>query len=305
MERVAIGLDIGGTKVAAGVIASSGEVLERSEVKSDTANAEKMFAQVLKAVDGVLEKASIGIDKIEGIGVGVPGKVDRENGIAVFQNNLPWEQFPVTARLSEVYGTRNMTIDNDVYMAAYAEWKASKVDPSETFVYITISTGISCSIIHKGEFFRGAGFAGEIGLMPVLSKLVGNKNERLEKLSSGPAIQSLAASTLNFDGATAAGIFQGYLAGEHQYQPIINDMTETLAQAVYAINCLLDPHSIVFGGSVITHNPFLLNLVKKNLARHLIPEQRHILGQMSISRLGSNNGIVGAGMRVFEHLGVR
>ncbi|WHY77084.1 ROK family protein [Neobacillus sp. WH10] len=296
MKR-AIGIDIGGTKIAAGIISDTGELLERTEVKSDPSDRENMFERVVEAVENVLGKSSVSIGDIEGIGVGVPGKVNREKGIAVFQNNLPWKQFPVTARLQERFGIERITIDNDVYMATFAEWKAAQVKRAETFVYVTISTGISCSIIHNGSFFRGAGFAGELGLIPVLSKGV---NERLEKIAAGPGIQRLAEKELKVDTISTKDVFAGYLNGEQEYQPIIDEVTDHLAQGLYAISSLLDPHKMVFGGSVIVNNPFLLELIKEKLKSHQLPEQQHLLGQMSISTLAQNNGVVGAGLRAFE-----
>lgn len=297
--KKAIGIDIGGTKIATGIITETGELLNRSEVKSDPSDREKMFNRVVEAVEQVLEKSSVSIADIEGIGVGVPGKVDRGNGVAIFQNNLPWEQFPVTARLQERLGTKRITIDNDVYMAAFAEWKAAQVKRDETFVYVTISTGISCSIIHKGSFLRGAGFAGELGLIPVLSK---GANERLEKIAAGPGIQKLAEKELKAGNISTKDVFAGYLNGAQEYQSIIYEVTDHLAQGLYAISCLVDPHKIVFGGSVIVNNPFLLELIKEKLKIYQLPEQQHILGQINISTLKQDNGIVGAGLRVFERL---
>jgi glucokinase len=288
--KKAIGIDIGGTKIAVGIISESGELLYRSEVKSDPSDRENMFKQVVTAVEQVLDGTSV--SEIEGIGVGVPGKVDRENGIAVFQNNLPWQQFPIAARLREQFGAKPITIDNDVYMAAFAEWKAAQGKRNETFVYVTISTGISCSIIHNGSFFRGAGFAGELGLIPVLSK---EGNERLEEVSAGPGIQKIA-------GIPTKDVFTGYLNGSQEHQSIIDEVTGHLAQGLYYISCLLDPHKMVFGGSVIVNNPFLLELIKGKLKIYQIPEQQHLLDQMSISTLAQNNGLVGAGLRVFERI---
>jgi glucokinase len=286
--KKAIGVDIGGTKIAAGIIAKSGELLHRAEVKSDPSNRENMFSQVATAVEQVLEGTSF--SEIEGIGVGVPGKVDRENGIAVFQNNLPWQQFPIADRLQEQFGAKTITIDNDVYMAAFAEWKAAQGKTNETFVYVTISTGIACSIIHQGSFFRGAGFAGELGLIPVLSK---DGNERLEKIAAGPGIQKIA-------GIPTKDVFTGYLKGSKEFQTIIDEMADHLAQGLYSISSLIDPHKMVFGGSVIVNNPFLLELIKEKLKIYQLPEQQHLIDQMSISTLAQNNGVVGAGLRVFE-----
>jgi glucokinase len=288
--KKAIGIDIGGTKIAAGIVSESGELLHRTEVKSNPSDREKLFKQVVTAVEQVLEGKSF--SEIEGIGVGVPGKVDRENGIAVFQNNLPWQQFPLAARLQEQLGSKPITIDNDVYMAAFAEWKASQGKRNETFVYVTISTGISCSIIHNGSFFRGAGFAGELGLIPVLSE---EGNERLERIAAGPGIQKVA-------GIPTKDVFSGYINGSQEHQSIIDQVTGHLAQGLYSISCLLDPHKMVFGGSVIVNNPFLLELIKEKLTSYQIPEQQHLIDQMSISTLAQNNGVVGAGLRVFERI---
>ncbi|MEH7251533.1 ROK family protein [Neobacillus niacini] len=286
--KKSIGIDIGGTKIAAGIISEAGELLHRTEVKSDPSDRESMFKQVVTAVEQVLK--GISFSEIEGIGAGVPGKVDRENGIAVFQNNLPWQQFPIAARLQEQFGAKTIIIDNDVYMAAFAEWKAAQGKTNETFVYVTVSTGISCSIIHHGSFFRGAGFAGELGLIPVLSK---EGNERLEKIAAGPGIQKIS-------GIPTKDVFTGYLNGSQEFQSVIDEVTGHLAQGLYYISCLLDPHRIVFGGSVIVNNPFLLELIKEKLKIYQLPEQQHLLEQMSISTLTQNNGVVGAGLRVFE-----
>ncbi|MGE7878474.1 ROK family protein [Peribacillus muralis] len=298
--KKAIGIDIGGTKIAAGMITHSGEMLMREEVESDPTEREKMFARVLEAVEQLLKKTSFSLADIEGIGVGVPGKVDCENGIAIFQNNLPWEQFPVIARLREQFGIERISIDNDVHMAAYAEWKAGQEKRNETFVYVTISTGISCSIIQNGTFFRGAGFAGELGLIPVLSKANNKENRRLEQVAAGPAIKKLAEMELQIDQISTKEVFGGYVKGACEYLPVIEEVTDNLAQGLYAISCLLDPHKMVFGGSVIVNNPFLLKLIKEKLRSYLLHEQQHILSQMSISTLKQDNGVIGAGLRIFE-----
>jgi glucokinase len=251
------------------------------------------------AVEQVLKDSSYTIADTEGIGVGVPGKVDRKQGIAVFQNNLPWAQFPLSARLREQFGLQRIMIDNDVYMAAFAEWRAAGAKKDETFVYVTISTGISCSIIHNGSFFRGAGFAGELGLIPIFSN-ADKKLERLEKVSAGPAIEKFARKELQAANLSTKDVFERFQDGVHEYQPIIDEVTDNWVQALYSISCLLDPHKVVFGGSVIANNPFLLDIIKEKLKIYLIPEQQHLLNHMSISHLKQNNGIVGAGLRVFE-----
>lgn len=300
--KQAIGIDIGGTKIAVGIVTETGKLLHRSEVKSDPSDREKMFAKVVEAVESVLQTSTLSINDIAGIGVGVPGKVDRENGIAVFQNNLPWKGFPLSNRLQEQFGIDRITIDNDVYMAAYAEWKNTSSSVNETFVYVTVSTGISSSIIHQGSFFRGAGFAGELGLIPVLSRRGQFENKRLEIAAAGPAIQQVAREDLKLEHLLTKDVFVGYQNGEPLFKHIIEEVADNVAQGLYSISCLLDPHKIVFGGSVMVNNPFLLELIKEKLKDYQIPEQYHVLEQMVISTLKQDNGVVGAGQRVFENM---
>ncbi|WP_077297896.1 ROK family protein [Virgibacillus pantothenticus] len=293
-----IGVDIGGTKVATAIVDQYGSIISKKEVVSNPIDKEAMFLQVIKSIDAVLDTSNLTKDSISRIGVGVPGKVDSEKGIAVFQNNLPWRNFPLVDRLREHFLTQDIVIENDVYMAAYAEWrKLRAARKQDTFVYVTISTGISCSIIHHGSFLRGCGFAGELGLYPVISNSSPNGINKLEQVASGLAIQKLARKQFGNKHMTTRDLFNEYHKGNKIAKQIIKDVTESLAHAIYALVCLLDPNKIVLGGGVINNQPFLLNLVKNELNRFLILEQQHVLSCISTSYYKGDSGIIGAAMR--------
>lgn len=298
--KYAIGIDIGGTKIAAGIINEKGDLIQKEIVPSEPFDKEIMFSQVISCVEQLLNHSSIPQDSIYGVGAGIPGKVDREKGIAVFQNNLSWSNFPIVKRLKEALKIENIIIDNDVYMAAFAEWREANIQNDELFVYCTVSTGISCSIVQGGEFIRGAGFAGEIGLIPVPALGDENMLIRLEQSAAGPAIQKRAREVYQNNLYTTKDLINSYHDGDATARKIIDEMVTSLAHGVYVINSLLDPHMIVFGGSVATNNPFLLKLLKEKLSMLLIDEQKHILEGMYISHLGNEQGIVGAGLRVFS-----
>lgn len=298
--RYAVGIDIGGTKIASGIVNEKGDLIQKEVMKSDPSDKEGMFSQVIECVKRLLNHSSIPHDEIYGIGAGIPGKVDRENGIAIFQNNLPWSNFPFVKKIQETLGVERIVIDNDVYMAAFAEWEKANLLENELFAYVTISTGIACSFIQGGQFIRGTGFAGELGLIPVYTKHKEKHMERLEKIASGPAIEKQGKKMYEEKIMVAKDIFAAFYHGDPKAQQLINELTSSLAQGVYMINSLLDPHKIVFGGSVATNNPLLLDLIKEKLNFYLIEEQKHILEGMEISQLNNDQGIIGAGLRAFN-----
>ncbi|WP_044981428.1 ROK family protein, partial [Streptococcus suis] len=100
---------------------------------------------VCTTIRELLNSQQLNIEDVAGIGVGLPGKVDVENGVAVFQNNIPWENFPVVKRLQKEFGNIPIKIDNDVKVAAYAEYRMLSLEADDMFGYITISTGIAAS----------------------------------------------------------------------------------------------------------------------------------------------------------------
>lgn len=298
--RYALGLDIGGTKIAAGIINEKGDLIQKEKVESDTSDRERMFSQVVTCITRLLNHCSIPESEIVGIGAGLPGKVDQKQGVAVYQNNLPWRDFPFVDRIKEALETDRVVFDNDVYMAAFAEWKKAELQSDELLAYVTTSTGISCAFIQNGEFIRGAGFAGELGLIPVYTPGSENQMERLEWTASGSAVEKRAQKVLGQDKATAEDVFFAFHTEDADKKELIDSMAASMGHGLYMLISLLDPHKIVFGGSVSIKNPYLLDLLKEELAAYLIDEQKHTLQGMEISNLDGDAGMIGAGMSVLE-----
>src|SRR5699024_4351767 len=121
-----------------------------------------------------------------------------------------------------------------------------------------------------------------------------------EKTAAGPALEKHANQRMNTDAITGKELFHAFYNKDSSAKELIDDITSSLVQGIYMINSLLDPHKIVFGGSVITQNPILLELIKDNLDTYLIDEQKHILNNMAISQLGNDQGIIGAGLSVVD-----
>lgn len=289
--ELALGVDIGGTKVAAGLVSAAGEIFHYTQLPSIPGDGDEMFRQVMKAIRVVMSEAGVSTSDIRGIGVGVPGKVDREKGRAIMQNNLPWRNFPLADRIREEVPVP-VVLDNDVCMAAYGEWIQQGGSVHETFVYFTISTGIACCTIHRGRILRGAGFSGEIGLA-VFSPDGG----RLEEKAAGPAIGRLAGD----EGPEASRlVMERFRKGDAQVRSGMDEVIEEWVRGLYAIICLLDPHRLVLGGGVIHRNPFLLDEIRRGLESVLIPEQRPSLNRLALTALGEKAGCIGSGLRVLR-----
>ncbi len=293
--KQSIGVDIGGTKVAVAIINEKGEIVSRRQALSEVESADTLFEQVVRLINEELNEHSFSMQEMEGIGIGLPGKVDVENGIAVFQNNIPWPNFPIVQRLQEVYGSIPVKIDNDVKVAAYAEYRLQNLTEKEMFAYVTLSTGIAATNIVHNEILRGAGFSGEIGFIPV--HYFGQWMS-LEEACSGVGIQKKAQELYQDSSVITKDVFERWCQGDAIATDIIRQAATGIASSLHAMICLLDPHVIVFGGSVSNYNPDYIELVKEILETRLHAEQKHVLKRMVPSTIKGDNGIIGAGLLV-------
>lgn len=297
-DKYALGVDIGGTKIAVALIDERGSINSRVERPTITTSKEDLFQLLIQCIDEVFEKSGQDAQTIEGIGIGVPGKVDVDKGIAIFQNNIPWENFPLAQRVKEVYGEHLIVkIDNDVKMAAYSEYKHLNLKADELFTYVTISTGVAATSIENKRILRGSGFSGEIGFLPTK---VGSEVHALEKIASGPGIEKRGQKILNDSNLTTKDIFKLYEEGHEEATKIVKKAAEHHAYALYTMVCVLDPKTFVLGGSVAYNNPKFVEEIRQALAKIVIPEQAHILDEIHISEYGSDNGVVGAGQIILD-----
>lgn len=296
--KYAIGIDIGGTKVAGGLVDEMGNVTHITRLLSKSSDREEMFAIVCRVIEQVLVDSKLPANEVA-VGLGVPGLVDRTAGIAVFQNKLAWENFPVVARLREAFpAIGNITIDNDVYQATRAEWHYAGLQDKEILVYVTISTGMSCAIMTQGDFIRGNGFAGELGLIPLKEKE--GQTLTVEQSAAGPALAERGKEAYNDGTVTAEEIFRRYRLGEPLAKELVESWSQDVSRAIYMVVSLLDPQKIVFGGSVMTLNPDLLPLIKTKLGEWIVTAQAHSISTLSISPYPNTGGIIGAGLQALN-----
>ncbi|TCP22331.1 glucokinase [Scopulibacillus darangshiensis] len=283
--------DIGGTKIAAALAHEKAGFTARTQVESAAHDSEALFESLLSAFSNVLDEADTPQNDIQHIGIGVPGKVDPVKGLAVYQNNLSWRHFPLVSRLKEVFPKADIAIENDVYMAAYGEWQARRL-MQETFVYLTVSTGISACIIHEGRFIRGAGMAGEIGFTVLNHE---DEVKTLENLASGPAIEKEASRTFDNTALTTRQVMDQYKNNDPRASAIIGNAAGHIARGLHQIISVIDPHVIVLGGGVMNNQPQFVELVKEKMTPLIQnPIQNDALERIWPSHYKGDAGLQGA-----------
>lgn len=297
--KKAIGVDIGGTKVAIAVIYEDGTIENRLDYQTPNHDAEALFRLIVEGIERVLQESQTIISDYCGIGLGVPGKVDKVKGIAIYQNNIKWPNFPIVQRLENVFPETVIKIDNDVKVAAYAEYCLLKLAPQDMFTYLTISTGIACTNIINYQILRGCGFSGEIGFLQIQTA---KGNNRLESIASGPSIANAGRSLYKNNQLQTVDVFRMWEQADYKATKIINQSIDAMAKTIYSIICLMDSKHIVLGGSVALKNPKYIKAIKDKVATFVHAEQAHILENIQLSTLEGHNGLVGAGLLVIPQV---
>jgi glucokinase len=278
-----LGLDFGGTKLAAGVVrADTGRVVSFSAIPSPAdAGAEACLAAMItlgRDVSDELEVAS----RIEAIGVSFGGWVALDGRTVRTSIHVAgWEGVRLAERLEETF-RRPTRIANDADGAALAEFAYGAGRGSNgDLMYVTVSTGIGSGVLVGGRLVRGKqGFAGEIGHLPMLRDGPPCDCGRagcLESVASGRGIARIARSLGAIDGTTAADVAAAAARGDQLLGPIWWDAMDWLGRAVASAANLLDPELIVIGGGLTRSGSLLFEPVQRAVARFAVDRSVRVL----------------------------
>jgi len=192
---LAIGVDVGGTKIAAGVVDREGRILSRIERPTETESQEKLLALLDEIVDGLMG------DEVVAIGFGLPSTIDQRQGRVVGSVHIPIGDLDFRARMAERVSVP-AALDNDGNAAAIAEWKVGAGHGSSHMIMLTLGTGVGGGLILDGKPYRGfVGAGAEIGHMvleyggePCSGNCTGHGH--LEQVASGGAADRAAERIL-------------------------------------------------------------------------------------------------------------
>jgi glucokinase len=264
-----IGVDIGGTKVAGGLVAPSGEIRYHTRVPmAANGGPESGLASVTKAIDQVCTKASSADGVLQGIGICAPGPLDPNRGVILNPPNVPcWRNFPLADEISRKYNVP-VKVDNDANAAALAEalWGAGR--GFRNIFYATLGTGIGTGIVFDGHIYHGrTGAAAEGGHVSIDYRgpiCACGKPGCIEVFASGPAIAKRAQALLGAH-QTHSPILMSMAKGNSVTTQMVGEAyaqgdpvaTETLRETVQLLSLwlgnmidLLEPDVIIIGGGV-------------------------------------------------------
>lgn len=316
-DALAIGVDVGGTKVAAGLVDGTGAVLARTrrDTPGRTTRPSVVEDVIVDAVAQVRESAARDHphQPVVGVGLGAAGFVSADRSTVVFAPHLAWRDEPIRDRLADRL-QMPVTLDNDANAAAWAEFRFGAGRGESRLLLVTLGTGIGGALVVDGALERGRhGLAGEFGHMQVVPDgercECGNRG-CWEQYSSGRAMQREAREMLEQDSPYAAGLaaycdgdparVEGHHVTEAARQgdvaalELMGDVGRWLGLGLANLVAALDPGRIVVGGGVSEAGDLLLDPAREMFARRLTGRGHRPLTPIVAAELGPSAGLVGA-----------
>jgi glucokinase len=296
-QRV-IGVDLGGTKMAAGLVDREGSVTGRTVRSTPVASQDELLAALDEVVGSLVD------DDVAALGFGIPSTLDR--GRVVGSVNIPLEEVDLEGLMSERYGLA-VAIDNDGNAAAIAEWRLGAGRGTNDMVMLTLGTGCGGGLVLGGKPYRGSvGAAAELGHMvidhdgrPCQGDCTGRGH--LEAYVSGLAATAAARDAFGAD-ADAFRLVEQADAGDATATGILAEIGSYLGSALGGLVNMFNPEVIVIGGGFGTAaGEHLLGPARAILQREALQPGRDLV-RIEPSQLGPEGGLIGAGLVAFETL---
>jgi glucokinase len=296
----AIGVDLGGTKILAGVVARDGSVVHRHERPTPQDSQEHVLAELEVAVAAVLD------DSVAAVGFGVPSPIDQAHGVVVRCVNVPLADAPLRDRMHERFGIP-VGLDNDANAAAIGEWRAGAGREQDDIVMITLGTGVGGGVVSGGKPFRGRNGGGaEFGHVVVVhdgrpchGACTGRGH--LEAYVSGSAATVAARETFG-PSADAHRLVRLANEGDAQAKELLDEVGRHLGSGIGSFVNVFGPQLVVLGGGFgVAAYDYLREPAEAVTRREALEPMRSTV-RFAKAELGTAAGLIGAAFVGFEAL---
>jgi glucokinase len=303
-----VGVDVGGTKIAAGVVDESGAVLEEARRRSPATDKDAMEEAIAAAVAALAERY-----EVDAVGIGAAGFVDAGRSTVLIAPNLAWRDEPLKADLERRTGLP-VVVENDANAAAWGEFQYGAGHDVDDLLLVTVGTGVGGGLVLDGGLYRGAfGIAAEIGHMRVVpdGRECGcGRRGCWEQYASGTALTrsvhedahggSTKAEALlelaggDADDITGQMVTQAARDGDPYAQEKVDELGRWLGEGIATLAAILDPATVALGGGVADAGDLLLTPVLEAFRATLTGREHRPELEIRKAQLGNKAGLIGA-----------
>ena len=309
-----IGVDLGGTNIAVGVVSEDMKIIGRGKVKTRAPRpAAEIFDDIALAVQMAVKDAGISMDEVTSVGVGTPGSVNKDNGYIEFSNNLEFNQVPAKEMLEERIG-KTIYLENDANCAALGEAIAGVGKGVGNFVAVTLGTGVGSGIIVNGKIVSGVNYAGgEMGHTVIMFNgkqcNCGRKGCWEQYASATALISQTKAKMLecpdskmwalcdgNIDNASGRTAFSAMYEGDEAAKQVVDQYIKYVAIGVTNIVNIFQPDVICIGGGISNEGDNLLDPIREFVRKECYTKYAWKQTKICKAVLGNDAGIIGAAL---------
>ncbi len=309
-----IGVDLGGTNIAVGVVTDDLKIIGRGKVKTKAPRpAEEIFDDIAVAVEMAIKDAGISTDEVLSVGVGTPGSVNKSNGYIEFANNLAFNNVPAKEMLEARIG-KPVYLDNDANCAALGEAIAGVGKGVGNFVAVTLGTGVGSGIIVNGKIVSGVNYAGgEMGhtviMVNGLQCNCGRKGCWEQYASATALISQTKAAMLenkdskmwqltngNVDNASGRTAFDAMRLGDEAAAKVVDNYIYYVSIGVTNIINTFQPEFVCIGGGISHEGETLLAPLRKYVEDERYSIYASKQTKIVAAELGNDAGIFGAAL---------
>lgn len=309
-----IGIDLGGTNIAAGIVDDKGSIVKKGSVPTGRTRAsEEIIGDMCALVRNLVAEAGIDWAEIRSVGIGSPGAIDREKGVIIYNNNLGFRNVPVRKLLQEQFGLP-VYLENDANCAAIAESQAGAAKGYPHALVITLGTGIGGGIIIDRKLYTGFnGTGGEIGHVVIQmdgEECTCGRKGCWEAYSSATAlIRQTRQAALENPGSMINTLVEGDLTkisaktafdaarlGDETAKRVVDRYIEMLAEGLGNMINIFQPNVVVIGGGVSKEGENLLVPLRERVKDKTYCPEGLEKPQIVAAKLGNDAGIIGAAL---------
>lgn len=308
----AVGVDVGGTKIAAGVVAPDGKIL-----CAETAPTPQRQHQIVQRILAIIEDLRSHYPDVAAVGVGAAGMIDWPTGHIRWAPNNSYRNLPLQQLLADGSGLPTV-VENDANAAAWAEATVGAGAGLRNVIALTIGTGIGAGIILNGELQRGetgiAGEAGHIVISPVGGELCGcGATGCLEAMASGTALGRAGSRAAAADPvgqlAKLAGpagkvtgemVYEAARSGDPTAQQLFGQLGYWLGAGIASLVNVFDPQLVILGGGLVTTSDLLLTPTQASFERFVFARSHRKLPALALAQLGTDAGLIGAALLALQ-----